>query len=446
MSVRVFGLDLADPRTAREVVVANAVSKAFVMGAAAIFSIVSTRLIIGHFGVAVYAEYGLLVSIASLMPFADLGLGAAIMNAVAEAESPDARRVGRVLLSAIRLLSLSAVVIVGVGAVITVGGWWPRLLGDGLLPGGGLAALACAVLFALRLPLGVGQRLLNGLGLSHVQIRLQFLQAPLLLLSVLALMAVHGSGRWLAPLSYVGAMVVAAGSVWLARHRVGDNLRWAVARIGRVASVRGERTMHVAWPMLAQTMVLPIAFQSDRLLLSHLGTTQNLAEYNLGSQMFGMILQCMTAAAIALWPIFARARSRSEVRSPFRLSAAFGAGTLALALAMSALLPWIVPVISAGRISLSPWMLFAFVVFVLMEGIKYPLGMYMTDARGLRFQIIPILVLVPLNVAISWALIPTLGAAGPVMGSAVAVFLLQVIPYAWYVRRDIGARRAALIP
>ncbi len=51
--------------------------------------------------------------------------------------------------------------------------------------------------------------------------------------------------------------------------------------------------------------------------------------------------------------------------------------------------------------------------------------------------------LVPFNLAISWWLIAPLGAAGPIVGSTVTVFLCQVLPNIWYVRRDLHRRRAA---
>ena len=60
---------------------------------------------------------------------------------------------------------------------------------------------------------------------------------------------------------------------------------------------------------------------------------------------------------------------------------------------------------------------------------------------------LPILLLVPANVGLSWVLVGPLGAAGPVIGSAVTVFALQVLPDLYYVRRDLarrgGAARAA---
>ncbi len=67
----------------------------------------------------------------------------------------------------------------------------------------------------------------------------------------------------------------------------------------------------------------------------------------------------------------------------------------------------------------------------------------MTDERGLRFQVVPVLLMTVSNVALSWVLIEPLGAAGPVVGSAVAILVFQVVPNSIWVARDLRARRRA---
>ncbi len=63
--------------------------RVLVLPVSAILGIVNTRLIIEHFGQAAYAQYGLLVGIGSLLPFADLGVSAAVMNVVAGSDHPE---------------------------------------------------------------------------------------------------------------------------------------------------------------------------------------------------------------------------------------------------------------------------------------------------------------------------------------------------------------------
>ncbi len=421
----------------------SALAKIAVMAASGGLAIITTRLIIENFGVGAYAQYGLLTSMAALVPFADLGMSAAIINVVAgsAAASTDST-VRRTLISAFRVLFGSAAVLATVGVLLTAFGLWPTVLGKGLQAGGSTAALLCVLVFSVTLPLGVGQRILTGLGKNHVQIGTQALAAPFILGTLAVLLATQmPAGNFVSVLSYLASTVVAAVSLWLAGKAISPQVGSALRAAPKLITEPGVKIMDVAWPMLAQMIALPIAMQTDRLLLSHLAGDVELAQYNLGAQLFGMITQTMAAAGMALWPIFARSRANSEIRAPWRLSGIFLLAALVLGGSLAAVMPWVGPVITGGRITLSGWLILGFVLFVAVQAAKYPTGMYMTDLKGLKFQVIPLIVMVPLNLGLSWILIAPIGAAGPVFGSVIAVTLCQLLPNFWYVRRDLRVRR-----
>jgi O-antigen/teichoic acid export membrane protein len=422
------------------------------MGFSGLVSVVSIRLVLGHFGVEAYAQYGLLVSIAALLPFADLGMGAAVLNSVAGSADPARdEHVRATLVGVFRVVALSGTALVAVGLAVTLAGGWPTLLGDGLLPGSGpSAAFACLVLFCLTLPLAVGQRILTAMGRNHVRILVQGLASPLFAGTV-AVLVVAGpggeqGGGYLAAFSYAGgALIAALGSVLAFRSLPGLAGR-VLHDVWRVRSVRGAPVLGVAGPWLVLTLALPVAMQTDRLLLSHLSTPTQLAEYGLGFSLFSILSQTVSAAGVALWPVFARARSTGDVRSPFRMAAAFGAGGTLAAVALALVLPWVVPVVSDGAVRLDGWLTWALVALVAVQAANYPLGMYMTDAAGLRFQVPPVLLMVPVNLGLSWWLTLQVGAGGPVVGSAVAVALCQFAPGVFFVRRDLRRRTARLSP
>jgi hypothetical protein len=94
----------------------TAVAKVIVMGCSGLLGLFTARLIIEHFGTAAYAQYGLLNSFPSLLPFADLGMAAVVINAVAGAE--DVRRdryLRNAITTAFRILICAGAVIAGVG-------------------------------------------------------------------------------------------------------------------------------------------------------------------------------------------------------------------------------------------------------------------------------------------------------------------------------------------
>ena len=422
----------------------TAVAKIFVMGLSGVLGIFTSRMIIEHFGSGAYAQYGLLTSLPALLPFADLGIAAVVINAIAGSDDPKRDlQVRRSIVTAFRILTVSGAVIMLVAILITVLDLWPAILGNGLAPdGGSVAAFLCLATFGLVLPMTVGQRILIGVGKTSTQVATQAIAAPAIFLGVwLFVVTGFDGGSFVAVLSYAASGVVAAVCLVLAARSIRPQVWQAMKEVPKLRSAPGVPAFALAWPMVVQMIALPIAMQTDRLLLSHLTTGPELAQYNLATQLFGLVIQTIGAAGLALWPIYAKARSAKRVESPLVPTLWFLGGGLALAVVLAAISPWIAGFVSDGEITLSWPILVSYVVFVALQAAKYPVGMYMTDAKGLQFQVLPILFMVPLNLGLSWVLIPVLGAAGPIVGSAVAVAICQVVPNLWYVQRDLARRR-----
>jgi O-antigen/teichoic acid export membrane protein len=427
----------------------SAGARLLVLPVSAILGIVNTRLIIGHFGEGAYAQYGLLVGIGALLPFADLGMTAAIMNSVGQSDDPSIDpNVRRVLITALRVLIGSCSVLLLVALLISVTGSWRQLLGDGLLPHSGpVAAALCLVVIALTMLVGFGQRILAGLGKNHLSIILLGLQTPLVLVAVLLIIATKAPlGDYVAVAAYVATLILAAAACWAAGRKVRPALGLAVRGVWRLRSVRGGGVFAIAWPMLVQMVALPIAMQTDRLILSHVSDVSNLNEYNLAAQIFTPVWAVVSSAGVALWPIFARQRAKGSHSGPsaHTLSLAFGGGAALTCLGLALISPWLADKASGGEIRLSGAIIVSFAVLMVLQALKYPLGMYMTDVRGMRYQALMIVLLLPINLGLSWYLAIRWGAVGPVIGSAIGVFLCQVAANWIYVRRDALARTGPL--
>jgi O-antigen/teichoic acid export membrane protein len=425
----------------------TAAAKIVVMGLSGVLGILTSRMIISHFGTDAYGQYGLLTTMTALLPFADLGIAAVVINTIAGSTEPRTDLlVRRTIVTAVRILIASGSVIAGVGIIITLVGGWPTLLGHGLIPGSGsIAAMSCLITFGVVLPFTIGQRILIGLRRTGTQVASQVVVAPFMFLSVVILVAFSvPAGSYLAVFSYVGNGLISVVCVLISARLLSPQVGRALREVPRLRSVPGVPVMHTAWPMLAQMLALPVAMQTDRLLISHLTVGDQLAKYNLASQLFGLVLQTISTAGVALWPIYAKARSNSSIESPAKPTLWFLTGGLVLAGTLALASPWIVKFVAGDKIHLDGWLLGGFVVFAALQASKYPVGMYMTDKRGLSFQVLPILIMVPLNLGISWWLIGVVGPGGTIIGSAVSVLLCQVIPNVFYVRRDLARRRRAL--
>lgn len=424
----------------------TAIIKVVVMGSSGLLGILTSRMILSHYGVDAYAQYGLLASLPMLLPFADLGMAAVVFNVIAASSDPRRdEQVHRTIVTAFRILLISGPVIAAVAVVISLLGWWPTLLGAGLMPGGGTTALICAIVFGAAISLTVGQRILVGLGRNGTQVAAQAVVAPFIFLCVLTAVSLSlPVGNYLAVLSYLGAALVSVICLVISGRLISPMLGRSIRDIPRVRAVPGVPVVGVAGPMLAQMIILPLATQMDRILLSNLAGSDDLAEYNLAAQLFGIAIQTITAAGLALWPIYAKARSADQIRSPIKPALVFLAAGVGIAGMMALLSPWLARFVSGGKIELPVLLVTGFVVFVGVQAAKYPLGMYMTDERGLKFQVPPMMVMLPVNIGLSILLIPWIGAAGPVWAGATGSLICQVLPNLWYVRRDLRQRRAAL--
>ena len=421
----------------------TALAKVVVMGVTGVFGLVNTRLIISHFGTDAYAQYGLLATFPNLMPFTDLGIGAVILNSVAG--SSDLRHdaiVRRTLTTAIRVLLASALIIATTGVVLGLAGLWPTLLGAKLMDGGGVTATLCLVVYAAALPLSVGQRIVVGMGRSATQVISQGIVSPALTCMLLLAVVVRlEAGNAVSVMSYMANTLVSIVCVVVAWRTTRPLLSQALRDVPRLREVRGVRIVDTAGPSLVQALIIPIAFQTDRLLLSHLGGGQTLAQYNLAAQMFNLLTQTVSVTGMAMWPHFAKARADGRVESPFGAARSFAAMGGGLSLGLVLVAPWMASVLSDGKIELPVTLLAANIANVVVEAAKQPLGMYMTDPRGLRAQMIPVVILVPMNLVLSWVLIAPLGAAGPIAGSVIAVIVCQLVPYALWVSADLRRRR-----
>ena len=418
----------------------SAGARLLVLPISALLGIVVTRLVIENYGTPAFAQYSLLVGLAALIPFVDLGMAAAVMNAVGGSAAPATdERVRKVLVTAVRLLVCSAVGLALAALALLGLGLWPLLLGSGLDgETGPVVATVCLVLFALSVPLSIGQRILVGLRRNHVSIAVQGLQTPLVLTMVaLCLWWDLPAGAMVAVFGYAATLLLSAVCTVLAARSIRPAVGVALRRAVRLRTERGGRVMDVAWPMLVQMVAVPLAMQTDRLVLSHRAGAGVLAEYSLAAQMFIPIWAVVSAGGIALWPVFARARAEGAPGSPLPMAAAFGGGAAALALAVAAASPLLALVASGGAISLGLPVVVSFAVLMVLQAVKYPLGMYLTDAPGLRYQAAMIVTMLPVNVGLSWYLTGRLGAAGPVIGSVVGVALFEVLANLALVRRRL---------
>ena len=245
-------------------------------------NILVTRIIVNDAGVGGFSTVATVSTISLLVPFADLGVGAGLVN-----ETVDYRRTGnlqrflKVLKAALTVAGLSSLVLFTFGAAISLSVGWSGILGAGaqgmLRPDLTMAVLA--LIIAVGVPLGLGARVLQGTGQIISVMVAQAVIPPLTWLWMVVASAMS------APLDVycLGAPAAVTVSGLLIGWRASQSVRVSLIQVLRCNS---ERALYRAilvggLSFTAITVSLAVAFQTDRIVLSHLSTASQLAIYAL---------------------------------------------------------------------------------------------------------------------------------------------------------------------
>lgn len=405
----------------------------------ALMGVLTARLILGNAGVEYFALYALITTLPSLMQFQDLGAGAALVNRIATSGTPDSDPgVVATMMSVLRIMLVFATCVMAANIVLFITDGWAGMLGDvGKLQNASLAAFTCFGIWAISIPFGIWQRILLGLRMNHMTILVQGLMAPINYLLVWAILQTGNEWRSALSLaSYVAGFLVAAIGVTLAFRRLPHSGLAALRDVPSFRRVASVKVMDVGWPMLAQMLSAPLSITAQRYILAQSAPTESVAEYTAAAQVYLSLLGVISAAGIALWPHFARQRELGTLNTgPFKLSTLFGLGAVA---ANSVLFLFNDPLFSFTtnhKVEVHSSTALGFGLMITLQALLYPLGMFIMDKPGIRFQLIPTLAMAfgSFLLAVMWT--PVLGVPGPLIANAIAVALAQLLPFTIYILR-----------
>lgn len=420
----------------------SAATKSVVLVEQAAIGLLVTRLVFDHGQVAAYAAAALFASVLGLLPFADLGTGASVANAMAGgSEAVDRTLVRRTVLTAARTLLVSGLLVILVAPTLFFDPVRRTLLGDSAtgLPGLGLGAVLALVLFGIAIPTGLGQRLLLAAGRNHFAVRAQAVGPVVSLIWVLAVIALDLPVGLLVATASAALLAMGGTALALAQRHVPSYARVSVREVLDVRGRPGVSIRREAVPMVVITTATALSFQTDRLVLSHVTSAGPLAEYSLAAQLQTPLWAVIATAGVTLWPVFAAARSRGELPTSVyrRAMLAFGVIGLVGALGLAALGAWAGTILSGGRVQLPLSLLVGFGVLLVIQSLHLVSGMFATDAAGLRFQAYCAVGMLVTNLPLSIALARSWGSQGPVWASAVAVLVWQFVPTLWLALRRL---------
>lgn len=407
----------------------------------AIARIVTQAVGIEQFGVVM-----LVATLCQLLMFADLGTGAAVASSRAQLDDSGDSEVFRgTVLSAVRVTLWSSVIL-GLGAgAIGLFGAWPQLLGisqEHLASSLNISAVLALSAFAVALPFSVGEAILRGSGRIPEAVVLLGISPPAALLLTLLFreLGVPALAYSLVlPLGALIAAVVCAVRAWTIDR---DAVAGLLGKLLRPRAFPGVPIASTAVPMFIVMIGLPIALQSDRVVIAHRLDVTELSNYSYAAQLYIPLWSVASTAALALWPRFAKtdtdpAEARRGWLSGVAILSILGAAmALAFVLCAGFLIGWM----SDGQATPAWSLLVTFALLLFVQAAHVTTGIFLIAPEQLRFQAICVIALVLTNLPLSWVLAPHMGAAGPVLASAITVLVCQLVPGVWRVLRLTRSR------
>jgi O-antigen/teichoic acid export membrane protein len=405
-------------------------AKAATLPVAALTALLGTRTVVDSLGVSGYALFALATTLPALLPLGDLGVGAAIVDAVARETEGDRELLRGAVTTGARTLMLAGGAIAAVGILPAFLHAWTPLLGHTAQPGTEAAVALAFTLFGCSLPLSLGKSLLVALGRTHVAVLLQGLGAVVTLLLLLAAAAAHARPALFVASGFLSQCAVGVASL-LVVGRLADMPLLGLVLAGARPRHHRARIRHLAGPMAVISAGTAVAYSTDRLVLSHMSDSTTVALYSTGAQLFTAAAGLVGAAGLPLWTRFAHqrhSRSRGSRRDVVRLTGFFAGGGLTLALGFVLLGPTAGSWMVHDRVQPGRGLMTAFAALVFVQAVNYPASMWLTDAAGLRFQAVRVGVMAVVNLALSIPLAALLGASGPVIASVVAFTTIVLLP------------------
>ncbi|MGU3293306.1 hypothetical protein [Williamsia sp. M5A3_1d] len=405
---------------------------------------VALWLIVTRFGADSYGLYSLLATLILAVSFADLGLGAVLINATTDFRSGAIDRAAFVAVhdSIRRILWLIATAIVLIAAGLCVSGQWPAILG-GVVDGrsGQIAASLVVAVIGLSIPFGVGPRILQGDGRMSDVVKYSVFGPIVQLVIFLPLVFTLDGPALLAVAPAIGAFAVAWWTDRRARADLGVRLLRAATRAGRQRLGRGVLSSSLSY--LVISVGLALAFQSQRVVLSHNSSAAELSQYAVVAQYLIPVYSIATVAGQAMWPEYRAADSSLTGRTLRRHIAVFAllgvAGAATLVCTVTVIGRWLL----GGAISLPGTTLVAACVYLIALFAHQPSAMVLTDSRGLAAQAVLVTMAGALTVGGTVWFAGSYGAAGAFAVAGVVVGVVQLVPTYLLARRHLANRRDA---
>lgn len=396
-------------------------------------SILTVRLTFRYLGAERYGMWMTISSVVMMLGFADLGLSNGLINMVANAMGREDRLAAKKSISS-AFWMLSAIAVVATLGLIAA---YPfidtsRLFNVHSLTAmreAGPASLVFFLCFVLNLPLGTIRGVQNGMQNGFLN-NLWSILGSISSLAALLIVIHFNAGLPLLVLSLSGPpiLVLLLNGVELFGFSYPDLL----PSLGSFSRESASRLLHTGMMFFLLQVSYTVGMQTDNVVIAQILGAKSVASYAVPARMFSMINAMLIMISGSMWPAYADAMARSDwpwIRRSFKRVIAIGTSITLIATTVLVLFGnkilgiWVGPQLHASAALLT-----VFAVQCVLYAYLQPINFLLNGIGQLRVQVVSGLLMAALNLALSIVFVKRYGIIGAVLGTVIALLLVQVVP------------------
>jgi O-antigen/teichoic acid export membrane protein len=403
-------------------------------------SLVTLPLTFRYLGPERYGLWMVLISIISVMGFADLGIGNGLMNAISEAYGKDDRILAReYMTSAFVMMLCIALSLAIAGAAAYPFMPWMRLFNvksPAVAAEGAQALLVLYAWFVISIPIGVITRAQAGLQKGYLPQIVAALGSVLTLLALLVAIGLHGSLAWLVFASTMGSVVATAFNGWLLFHEH----PWLLPARHAYRRSAASKILKLGLMFFVLQCATALGYTSDNIVIAQVMGADAVAAYAVPQKLFSFVGMLIGMGITPLWPAYGEALARGDVAWVRRVF--FGSVWIALAISvpLCTLLtlagPWILRVFFGKSLHTPLSVLVVLAVWGVVAAVSAPIAMLLNGAGALKAPTIVAVTASSINLVLSIILTRRFGVIGVCSGSIITQMLIA-FPALFFVLRKL---------
>lgn len=398
-------------------------------------ALVTIPLTLDYLGVERFGLWMTIASLIALMSFADMGLGNGLMNAVADADGKgDVANIRKFVSSAfVALMAVALSVAALFGFVVSFVDVSRLLNVESAAAASELPAslIAFIAVFALSIPAGIVQKVQLGLQMGLRSSLWQAGGAALAFVAVLLVVWAEGGVAWLVLASAgvpVLALVASSLDFFFRTHR---HLAPGLTSVSRPEL---SHLLKVGMLFFFLQLSAALAFASDNLIIANALGQAAVAEYAVVNKLFEAILLLLGVAVLPLWPAYAEAKARRDVRWIERTLIRTLLLTLLFTTSVGALLlvfgPWLLEVWVGGAIEYSLWLFAGFALWTILRGLGLTHSMFLNGLGAIKSQLVLAMLFAGSSLVFKWYLATQFGLVGILLALIVTYCVFVFLPLA----------------